>query len=52
MSRARRFAPLLSLLVFGSVSLTPRIAAQAGGQPSAKNGEWPHYAADLKGTRY
>src|SRR6516225_9195781 len=25
---------------------------QSGGQPSTKNGEWPHYTADLKGTRY
>ena len=24
----------------------------AQGQPSTKNGEWPHYTADLKGTRY
>ncbi|OFW17173.1 MAG: quinoprotein glucose dehydrogenase [Acidobacteria bacterium RIFCSPLOWO2_02_FULL_67_21] len=22
------------------------------GQPSTKNGEWPHYTADLQGTRY
>ncbi len=22
------------------------------GQPSTKNGEWPHYTADLKGTKY
>jgi len=28
-------------------------AAQAWGQqPSTKNGEWPHYTADLKGTKY
>ena len=25
---------------------------QSGGQPSTKNGEWPHYTADLKGTKY
>src|SRR6201997_2974058 len=23
-----------------------------GQQPSTKNGEWPHYTADLKGTKY
>src|SRR5205807_2678625 len=22
------------------------------GQPSTRNGEWPHYTADLKGTKY
>src|SRR5438552_8366849 len=27
-------------------------APQSSGQPSTKNGEWPHYTADLKGTRY
>src|ERR1700731_4768605 len=32
------------------VSLT--LSAQNGGQPSTKNGEWPHYTADLKGTKY
>jgi quinoprotein glucose dehydrogenase len=26
--------------------------SQTGGQPSTKNGEWPHYTADLNGTRY
>src|SRR5207244_12212909 len=25
---------------------------QSTGQPSTKNGEWPHYTADLKGSRY
>ncbi len=28
------------------------IAAAALGQPSTKNGEWPQYTADLKGTKY
>src|ERR1700689_3089823 len=27
-------------------------ASAFGGQPSTKNGDWPHYTADLKGTRY
>src|SRR5689334_586170 len=26
--------------------------AQSNGQPSTKNGEWPYYTADLKGTKY
>src|SRR5256886_7767513 len=25
---------------------------QPGNQPSTKNGEWPYYTADLKGTKY
>ena len=24
----------------------------AAGQPSTKNGEWPHYNGDLRGSRY
>jgi len=28
------------------------VSGQSGGMPSTQNGEWPHYNADLKGTRY
>src|SRR5436190_4499565 len=55
MSRnARRF-------VLGCVSVAmvvlwmhSRVSGQAAatGQPSTKNGEWPYYTADLKGTKY
>src|SRR3954471_2655009 len=48
-----------SLIVFGlAVSgprwTTARLSGQAGtsGLPSTKNGEWPHYAAELNGSRY
>ena len=51
MSRTLRVVAALVLVTAGLVWL-PRISAQAGGQPSTKNGEWPHYAADLKGSRY
>ncbi len=27
-------------------------SGDSNGQPSTKNGEWPHYTADLKGTKY
>jgi glucose dehydrogenase len=32
----------------------PRLSGQsnASGQPSTKNGEWPYYTADLRGTKY
>ena len=36
--------------VFVGTPTPPQFSAQ--GQPSTKNGEWPHYTADLKGTRY
>ena len=45
MSRTLRVVAALALVTAGLVWL-PRISAQAGGQPSTKNGEWPHYTAD------
>jgi quinoprotein glucose dehydrogenase len=39
----------LSLVPLALVFLT---AAVQGQQPSTKNGEWPYYTADLKGTKY
>src|SRR5262247_256300 len=41
-----------ALLVAGLTSVSVRVSGQAAGQPSTKNGEWPYYTADLKGTRY
>ena len=29
-----------------------RLSGQGAGQPSSKNGEWPAYTADIRGTRY
>jgi quinoprotein glucose dehydrogenase len=45
----RRYA-ILSLLV--ALAWSVPASAQYGAQPSTKNGEWPHYTADLRGTRY
>jgi quinoprotein glucose dehydrogenase len=28
------------------------LSAQPAGSPSTKNGDWPHYTADMRGTRY
>jgi glucose dehydrogenase len=33
-------------------SLGPRLAGQSSGMPSTKNGEWPMYTADLRGSKY
>ena len=42
--------------VIGLVSISPRMTAnlsgQASGFPSTKNGEWPYYTADVRGSRY
>src|SRR5437667_12362614 len=58
MSRAvGRFALASVSLVVALSSIQTGISgqqapSQSSGQPSTKNGEWPHYNADLKGTRY
>jgi len=40
------------LIVSCFALLAPQAPGQAAGQPSTKDGEWPHYTADLKGTKY
>jgi quinoprotein glucose dehydrogenase len=45
--------PLFVLgIAFCLAWMMPGVLGQAAGQPSTKNGEWPHYTADLKGTKY
>jgi quinoprotein glucose dehydrogenase len=39
------------LLAVGILSITVGVSS-LWGQPSTKAGEWPHYSADLKATRY
>src|SRR5262247_3013441 len=36
--------------IFVGTSTPPQFAAK--GQPSTKNGEWPHYNGDIRGSRY
>ena len=60
----RRFLPALVALVGGllwtGVGVSGQIylgtpapqSKQYSAIPSTKNGEWPHYTADIKGTRY
>ena len=50
--RFLRIGPALVLVLAALVWLRPALSGQAPGQPSTKNGEWPHYTADLSGTRY
>src|SRR5882724_9223630 len=51
---AGRSAAAFLVLVIGSVWLTARLSSQAptSGQPSTKNGEWTHYTADVRGSKY
>ena len=51
----RRALPLAMPLVIALVVLAgfhARLASQASGLPSTRNGDWPHYTADIHGTRY
>ena len=50
--RLLRIGPAIALVIIALASLTPRLSSQNTGLPSTRNGDWPHYTADLKGTRY
>jgi quinoprotein glucose dehydrogenase len=44
---------LVVLAVFGGLlGASIHVSGQASGLPSTKNGDWPHYTADIHGTRY
>src|SRR6185436_10301114 len=51
-ARLLRLGPALVLMLLGLVWMKPGLSGQASGQPSTRNGDWPHYTADMKGTRY
>jgi quinoprotein glucose dehydrogenase len=47
-----RWVSVFIILFAGLLCLTLGLSGQSGNQPSTKNGEWPYYTADLKGTKY
>src|SRR5690349_3678581 len=49
-----RTIPAAAALLAGLAVIAPRVTGQAGntGQPSTRNGEWPMYTADLRGSKY
>ncbi len=49
---AARLVPAIALLAVGVATFAPRLSGQNTGQPSTRNGEWPMYTADLKGSKY
>jgi quinoprotein glucose dehydrogenase len=49
---ALRAVPALAVLVAVVTWLGPRVSGQATGQPSTRNGEWPMYTADIRGSKY
>src|SRR5499427_7090471 len=53
MSRLMTRSTLAALAFAGGlIYLTAGPSGQTTGQPSTKNGDWPAYAGDIKGTRY
>jgi len=49
---AIRAVPALVLLVAVYAWVAPLVSGQASPMPSTKNGEWPMYTADLRGSKY
>src|SRR5437870_3314815 len=50
--RVLHIAPALVFTAIVLAALNAGLFGQATGQPSTKNGDWPHYTADIHGTRY
>src|SRR5215510_12776886 len=50
--KVTRILPAAVLIVTKLMWVAVRVSGQSARPPSTKNGEWPHYGADLKGTRY
>jgi quinoprotein glucose dehydrogenase len=47
-----RLLPAAALLAAGIAVVMPRVSGQTTGMPSTRNGEWPMYTADLRGSKY
>src|SRR5581483_4394964 len=50
--RTSRFLLAVVPLVAAIAWMTTGTAGQSNGQPSTKNGDWPTYNADVRGSRY
>ena len=48
----KRAAPVAAVLGVAALWMTARPAGQAAGVPSTKNGDWTHYTADIRGSKY
>src|SRR5215210_7552070 len=49
---AFRVVPAVALLAIGLAWVSPLVSGQGSGMPSTRNGEWPMYTADLRGSKY
>jgi quinoprotein glucose dehydrogenase len=52
MRTVKAAAAIVAVLGAGVVWTTVRTSGQAGSMPSTKNGDWTHYTADMRGTKY
>src|SRR5262252_7722631 len=50
--RVLHVSPALAALALVIAAFGTGVFGQGTGQPSTRNGDWPHYTADMKGTRY
>jgi quinoprotein glucose dehydrogenase len=51
--RIYRLVSAVTVLIVGLLSLTIALSRpQSANQPSTKNGDWPYYTADVKGSKY
>src|SRR5499427_4785111 len=48
----RRSAPALVALAAGVIWMTASPSGQNAGMPSTRKGDWTHYTADMRGTKY
>jgi len=48
----RTFLAAAALASLTGLAVTTKLSGQAPGMPSTKNGEWTHYTADVRGSRY
>src|SRR5215472_17360193 len=47
-----RLAMVTFTLAAGAIALTVVTSGQTAGQPSTRNGDWPAYTGDIRGSRY
>jgi quinoprotein glucose dehydrogenase len=51
----KQFVPAVAALALGATLVTVlvvRTSGQAAGVPSTRNGDWTHYTADMRGSKY
>src|SRR5207253_4895117 len=48
----KRAAPAVAALGIAALWMTARPTGQTAGFPSTKNGDWTHYTADIRGSKY